>query len=83
MDSTSRVLDPRIVGEEHYRVARRVQEILQRYKELQDIIAILGMDELLKKINLQFIERGKFKDFYHSLSSWLKLLPDTQANMCL
>jgi F-type H+-transporting ATPase subunit beta len=46
LDSTSRILDPRIVGEEHYNVARRVQEILQRYKELQDIIAILGMDEL-------------------------------------
>ena len=44
--STSRILDPRVVGEEHYRTARRVQEILQRYKELQDIIAILGMDEL-------------------------------------
>ena len=46
LESTSRILDPRIVGEEHYRVARGVQEILQRYKELQDIIAILGMDEL-------------------------------------
>ncbi|QSX09305.1 F0F1 ATP synthase subunit beta [Alkalibacter rhizosphaerae] len=46
LDSTSRILDPQIVGEEHYRVARNVQEILQRYKELQDIIAILGMDEL-------------------------------------
>jgi len=46
LDSTSRILDPRIVGEEHYTVARRVEEILQRYKELQDIIAILGMDEL-------------------------------------
>lgn len=46
LDSTSRILDPRIVGEEHYYVARRVQEILQRYRELQDIIAILGMDEL-------------------------------------
>lgn len=44
--STSRILDPRIVGEEHFRVAREVQEILQKYKELQDIIAILGMDEL-------------------------------------
>ena len=44
--STSRILDPRVVGEDHYRTARRVQEILQRYKELQDIIAILGMDEL-------------------------------------
>ncbi|MCD8325527.1 MAG: F0F1 ATP synthase subunit beta [Lachnospiraceae bacterium] len=46
LESTSRILDPRVVGEEHYRVARGVQEILQRYKELQDIIAILGMDEL-------------------------------------
>lgn len=46
LDSTSRILDPRIVGEEHYNVALRVQEVLQRYKELQDIIAILGMDEL-------------------------------------
>ncbi len=46
LDSTSRILDPRIVGEDHYKVARGVQEILQRYKELQDIIAILGMDEL-------------------------------------
>src|SRR5687768_316194 len=44
--STSRILDPRVVGEEHYDVARRVQQILQRYKELQDIIAILGIDEL-------------------------------------
>ncbi len=46
LDSTSRILDPRIIGEEHYNVARRVQGILQRYKDLQDIIAILGMDEL-------------------------------------
>ncbi len=46
LDSTSRVLDPNIVGEEHYGVARRVQQILQRYKDLQDIIAILGIDEL-------------------------------------
>lgn len=46
LDSTSRILDPRVIGEEHYGVARQVQETLQRYKELQDIIAILGMDEL-------------------------------------
>ncbi|KJS38943.1 MAG: ATP synthase F0F1 subunit beta [Rhodospirillaceae bacterium BRH_c57] len=46
LDSTSRVLDPRVVGEEHYAIARRVQEVLQTYKALQDIIAILGMDEL-------------------------------------
>ena len=46
LDSTSRMLDPKVVGEEHYQVARGVQEILQKYKDLQDIIAILGMDEL-------------------------------------
>jgi F-type H+-transporting ATPase subunit beta len=46
LESTSRILDPLVVGEEHYRTARRVQEILQQYKALKDIIAILGMDEL-------------------------------------
>src|SRR5437773_1704389 len=46
LDSTSRILDPQVIGEEHYRVARSVQSVLQRYKDLQDIIAILGMDEL-------------------------------------
>ena len=46
LDSTSRILDPAIIGEEHYNTARAVQQILQRYNELQDIIAILGMDEL-------------------------------------
>jgi F0F1-type ATP synthase beta subunit len=46
LDSTSRILDPNVVGQEHYQVARNVQEVLQRYKDLQDIIAILGMDEL-------------------------------------
>jgi F-type H+-transporting ATPase subunit beta len=46
LDSTSRILEPRVVGEEHYLVARQVQAILQKYKSLQDIIAILGMDEL-------------------------------------
>jgi F-type H+-transporting ATPase subunit beta len=52
LDSTSRILDPRVVGEEHYRVARQVQAILQRYKSLQDIIAILGMDELSEEDKL-------------------------------
>jgi F-type H+-transporting ATPase subunit beta len=46
LDSTSRILEPRVVGDEHYQVARQVQAILQKYKSLQDIIAILGMDEL-------------------------------------
>ena len=52
LDSTSRILDPRVVGDEHYRVARSVQKILQTYKSLQDIIAILGMDELLSLIHI-------------------------------
>jgi F-type H+/Na+-transporting ATPase subunit beta len=58
LDSTSRILDPRIVGEEHYSVARRVQEALQRYKELQDIIAILGMDELTEE-DKQIVYRAR------------------------
>jgi F-type H+-transporting ATPase subunit beta len=52
LESTSRILDPLIVGEEHYRVAQGVKQILQRYKELQDIIAILGMDELSEEDKL-------------------------------
>ncbi len=56
--STSRILDPRVVGEEHYQTARRVQEILQRYKELQDIIAILGMDEL-SEAEKQLVARAR------------------------
>ena len=46
LDSTSRILDPMVIGEDHYLVARQVQNMLQKYKELQDIIAILGMEEL-------------------------------------
>ena len=49
LESTSRILDPHIVGREHYRVAREVQKLLQRYRELQDILAILGMDELAEE----------------------------------
>lgn len=61
--STSRILDPRIVGEEHYRVARQVQSILQRYKELQDIIAILGMDELSEEQKLTVYRARKIQRF--------------------
>jgi len=63
LDSTSRILDPRIVGEEHYYVARRVQEILQRYKELQDIIAILGMDELSEEDKLTVYRARKIQRY--------------------
>ena len=58
LDSTSRILDPQIVGEEHYRVARSVQQTLQRYKDLQDIIAILGMDELSED-DRQTVDRAR------------------------
>ena len=63
LDSTSRILDPRIVGEEHYRTARGVQEILQKYKELQDIIAILGMDELSEEDKLVVNRARKVQRF--------------------
>ena len=63
MDSTSRILDPRIVGEEHYRVARQVQKILQTYKSLQDIIAILGMDELSEEDKLTVTRARKIQRF--------------------
>ena len=61
--STSRVLDPRIVGEEHYEVARKVQMVLQRYKDLQDIIAILGMDELSEEDKLTVARARKIQRF--------------------
>lgn len=61
--STSRILDPLIVGEEHYEVARRVQEVLQKYKDLQDIIAILGMDELSEDDKLTVSRARKIQRF--------------------
>ena len=63
LDSTSRVLEPRVVGEEHYAVARQVQEILQRYKALQDIIAILGMDELSEEDKIAVARARKIERF--------------------
>ena len=63
LDSTSRILDPRVVGDEHYRVARSVQKILQTYKSLQDIIAILGMDELSEDDKLTVARARKIQRF--------------------
>ena len=63
LDSTSRILDPRVIGEEHYQVARDVQGILQRYKALQDIIAILGMDELSEEDKLVVARARKVERF--------------------
>ena len=64
LDSTSRILDPRIVGDEHYRVAREVQKILQTYKSLQDIIAILGMDELSEEDKLTVARARRIQRFF-------------------
>jgi len=63
LDSTSRILDPQVVGDEHYETARRVQEVLQRYKDLQDIIAILGMDELSEDDKLTVSRARKIQRF--------------------
>jgi len=63
LDSTSRVLEPRVVGQEHYETARKVQETLQRYKSLQDIIAILGMDELSEEDKLVVARARKIQRF--------------------
>jgi F-type H+-transporting ATPase subunit beta len=63
LDSTSRMLDPRVVGEEHYQVARQVQSILQKYKSLQDIIAILGMDELSEEDKMTVARARKIERF--------------------
>ena len=63
LESTSRILEPDVVGEEHYRVARKVQELLQRYKELQDIIAILGMEELDEDDKLAVYRARKIQKF--------------------
>ena len=63
LDSTSRMLSATVVGEEHYQVARRVQQILQRYKALQDIIAILGMDELSEEDKLTVARARKIERF--------------------
>ncbi|MFD0916549.1 F0F1 ATP synthase subunit beta [Pseudahrensia aquimaris] len=63
LDSTSRMMDPQIVGEEHYNIARQVQQVLQRYKALQDIIAILGMDELSEEDKLSVARARKIERF--------------------
>ena len=63
LDSTSRILEPEVVGEDHYNTARKVQEILQKYKELQDIIAILGMEELSDDDKLTVFRARKIQKF--------------------
>src|SRR5690606_24318209 len=64
LDSTSRQLDPNVIGQEHYETARRVQATLQRYKELKDVIAILGMDELSEEDKLAVARARKIERFF-------------------
>ena len=79
--STSRILDPRVVGEEHYKVARAVQLMLQRYKDLQDIIAILGMDELSEDDKLTVARaRARSSASSRSRSSWRRRSPGRPAS---
>ena len=82
LESTSRILDPRIVGEEHYKTARGVQEILQKYKELQDIIAILGMDELSEDDKLVVSRARKVQRFLSQPFLWQHSLPVWTDVMC-
>ena len=63
LESTSRILEPDVVGEEHYEIARKVQELLQKYKELQDIIAILGMEELDEEDKLAVARARRIQKF--------------------
>lgn len=63
LDSTSRILDPNVVGEEHYAVARKVQEVLQEYKDLQDIIAVLGLEELSEDQRITVARARKVQRF--------------------
>ncbi len=80
--STSRILDPRVIGEEHYRVARQIQNILQRYKDLQDIIAILGIDELSEEDKLTVSRARKIQKFLSSRSLSLSNIRTSRASTC-
>jgi F-type H+-transporting ATPase subunit beta len=79
LDSTSRIMDPLVIGEEHYQVARRVQETLQQYKALKDIIAILGMDELSEEDKLIVARARKIQRFLSSPSTWPSSSPTRPA----
>lgn len=81
LDSTSRMLDPNIIGEEHYKVARGVQSVLQKYKDLQDIIAILGMDELSEEDKLVVERARKIENSYHNHFSLQKFSQVAQENI--
>ena len=75
LESTSRILEAEVVGEEHYEVAMQVQELLQKYKELQDIISILGMEELDEDDKLAVYRARKIQKFLSQPFMWQRILP--------
>lgn len=83
LESSSRILSPEVVGTEHYEIARRVQQVLQRYKELQDIIAIMGMDELSEEDKLSVNRARKSRDSCLRASLWQNSLPVCPDSMFL
>ncbi len=83
LESTSRILEPDIVGEEHYQVARKVQEILQKYKELQDIIAILGMEELADEDKVLVYRARKIQKFLSQPFHVAENFTGIRVSMCL
>ena len=83
LNSTSKILEPDIVGNKHYYVAQNVKRILERYNELSDILSILGMSELSLEDRLIVERQERFKDFYHNHSLWQVSIPVEVENMCL
>jgi len=83
LDSTSRILDPNVIGEDHYQTARGVQVSLQKYKDLQDIIAILGMEELSDEDKLTVARARKSKGFFRNRFSSPKHSQAVMGNMFL
>ncbi len=81
--STSRILDPQVVGEEHYQTARGIQQVLQRYKDLQDVIAILGMEELSEEDKQTVARARRIRNFLSQPCSLQKRLQASKANTCL
>ena len=79
LDSTSRILDPNVIGEDHYNCAQRVKQILQKYKELQDIIAILGMDELSDEDRLTVNRARAFNASCLNPLLWQRSLPASKV----
>merc|ERR1712060_522003 len=81
LDSTSRIMDPNVIGTEHYEIARGVQKILQDYKSLQDIIAILGMDELSEEDKLKVARARKIERFLSQPFQALRFSPATPGKL--